>query len=81
MELNLSDLTVLIELTQKEISELKQVMDQTDDDQLSEDSAICLVQIGNVAGKLKNQYEKLWTPNCNYPSYEELLLSDNGENT
>lgn len=77
MELNLSDLTVLIELTQKEINELKQVMDHTDDDQLAEDCAICLVQVGNVAGKLKSQYEELWTHDSNYGSYEDLINSTN----
>lgn len=75
MELTLSDLTVVIELVQKEMNELKHVMDTSDDEQLAEDSAICLVQVGNVAGKLKSQYEKLWSPDCNYRPYEEVIRS------
>lgn len=75
MELNLSDLTVLIELTQKELNELKHVVDNTDDEQLAEDCAICLVQVGNAAGKLKSLYESLWTPDSNYGSYEDLIES------
>lgn len=75
MELNLTDLSIMIALVEKEMHELAYVMNHSDDEQLADDSAICLVQAGNAAGKLKRQYEALWSPDCNYQSYEELIQS------
>lgn len=77
MELSLSDLTVLVELTQKELNELTHVVENTDDEQLAEDCAIYLVQVGNTAGKLKSLYENLWTPDSNYGTYDDLIDSTN----
>ena len=75
MDLTLTDLTIIIELVEKEMNDLAQVMNNSENEQLAEDSAICLVQVGNVAGKLKFHYEKLWSPDCNYQSYENLIKS------
>lgn len=75
MDLTLSDLSTLIRLVEKESQELEKLIKNSDGEILEEDVAKCLVEVGNVEGKLKRQYESLWSSDCNYSSYQELLDS------
>ena len=75
MDLTLSDLSTLIRLVEKESQELEKLIKNSGGEILEEDIAKCLVEVGNVEGKLKRQYESLWSSGCNYSSYQELLDS------
>mgnify|MGYP000607399474 CR=1 FL=1 len=74
MNLSLTDLSILIELTEKELTDLHSVINNENaDEELRDANAEYSVQVGNTAGILKAQYKSLWSPDCNFQSYEDLI--------
>ena len=73
MSLNLTDLTLLIELVDTEVNTLGM---SKDDENLSQrvrdDDADRWSLMVRLAGNLQDEYESQWREGSNFPSYEEL---------
>lgn len=70
--LTLSDLCVIIPLLEKELDQIHNDI-ESEDDNVSNDAAELSIPYGNTAAKLKNLYESIWSEDCNYPSYRQLV--------
>lgn len=70
--LTLSDLCIIIPLLEKELDQIHSTI-ESDDDDLSNAAAELSVPFGNTSAKLKLIYESLWSEDCNYPPYEQLI--------
>ena len=80
MKLTLSELSTLIELTELKQKELlKSINDPNISDDIADADAELLVQIGNTTASLESQYNDLWSKDCNYASYDDLLKRINNE--
>lgn len=74
MPLTLLDLCLLIELVDDKLDALHTTLnDETTEDRISDEAADLSVIYANTAGRLKELYESQWGPDCNYPSYDELI--------
>ncbi|WP_196138331.1 hypothetical protein [Aliikangiella sp. G2MR2-5] len=73
MDLSLADLSILIELTEREMIELQSLIDNSPSQEIVNDSGESLVTVSITASKLKKLYEQKWSPDCNYCSYKELV--------
>ncbi len=73
MSLNLTDLSLLIELVEEELMDLRAVIndENTERDVIDEMEAL-VVQITKTANHLREQYEELWTEDCDYPNYSTI---------
>jgi len=69
---DLGDLATLIRLVEIDIHNLK-IETESEDDETRDNAGEIILQIDSLAGKLKNEYEKLWTENSSYPSHVEYL--------
>ena len=80
MEFSLSHISMLIELTEKEINQLKQVIDNPDSsDEEVDDSGELSTQYLSLSSALASAYKNQWSPDSNYPDYEKLIarINDN----
>ena len=74
MELSLSHLSLLIELTDKEIKHLKKIIDDPSSlDNEVDDSGELTMQYIALSSALAEQYKTKWTSNSEHPSYEDLV--------
>ncbi len=73
MLLNLTDLSLLIELVEEELADLHAVIndENTEKDVIDEMQSL-VVQITKTASHLREQYEDLWTEDSDYPHYSAL---------
>lgn len=74
MELSLIQISLLIELTDKEIKHLKQVIDAPDSsDEEVDDCGELSMQYVALESALASLYKSKWSEDCGQPSYEELI--------
>lgn len=74
MDLSLSQLAMLIELTERELIHLKSVIESpesTDDD--VDDSGELTVQYLALSSSLAQLYKEKWSPAASLPEYEDLV--------
>ncbi|TQV65678.1 hypothetical protein FKG94_28295 [Exilibacterium tricleocarpae] len=73
MELSLIQIALLIELTDKEIKQLKQVIDNPSsaDDEVDDCGELSTQYIA-LESALAALYKSKWSKDCGQPSYEEL---------
>jgi hypothetical protein len=72
MHLTLNDLTLLIELVERELADLHENI--TKDTEYADDYKELLVQVGITSDNLRTQYKSQWSEDSGFPSYEELLV-------
>lgn len=72
MSFTLSELALLIRLVEKEELELHALI-RSDNEQVSDDASDRSIQVGKLAGKLKELYESQWSNGCNHPEYGEII--------
>lgn len=72
MHLSLNDLTLLIELVERELADLNENI--TKDSEYAEDYKELLVQVGVTSDNLRTEYKSQWSEDSGFPSYEELLV-------
>lgn len=72
MHLSLNDLTLLIELVERELADLNENI--TKDSEYAEDYKELLVQVGVTSDNLRTEYKSQWNEDSGFPSYEELLV-------
>ncbi len=70
--LTLSDFCVIIPLLERELDQIHNDI-ESEDDEVSNDAAELSVPYGNTSAKLKQIYESMWSEDCNYPSYNQLV--------
>lgn len=76
MELSLSQLGLLIELTEVELAEMKKIIEDTNsDDDLINDSSEHSLQLLALSSTLKTMYKMKWAESEDEMSYE-LLIDD-----
>jgi hypothetical protein len=76
MELSLSQLALLIELTEVELAEMKKIIeDKNSDDDLINDSSEHSLQLLALSSTLKTMYKIKWAESEDDMSYE-LLIDD-----
>ena len=76
MELSLSQLALLIELTEVELAEMKKIIEDTNsDDDLINDSSEHSLQLLALSSTLKTMYKIKWADSEDEISYE-LLIDD-----
>lgn len=76
MELSLSQLALLIELTEVELAEMKKIIEDTNsDDDLINDSSEHSLQLLALSSTLKTMYKMKWAESEDEMSYE-LLIDD-----
>lgn len=74
MELSLIQIALLIELTDKEIKELKQVIDNpSSSEEEVDDCGELSTQYIALESTLAFLYKSKWAEGCGQPSYEELV--------
>ncbi len=74
MSLTLIDLPYLIRLVAQDIAALNAAInDPNTPDETRDDCGELLMAALRTETNLRNQYEAEWNPDCNYPSYQELL--------
>jgi hypothetical protein len=71
-KLTLSDLCVIIPLLEKELDQIH-IDIESEDDEVSNDAAELSAPYGNTSTKLKEIYESMWSEDCNYPPYQQLV--------
>jgi hypothetical protein len=74
MELSLSHLSLLIELTENEISAMKDIIDnpKSSEEEIN-DSGEHSMQLLSLASALAELYKEKWSSNCEQPGYKELI--------
>ncbi len=72
MHLTLNDLTLLIELVERELADLNENI--TEDTEFADDYKELLVQVGVTSDNLRTQYKSQWSEDSGFPSYDELLV-------
>ena len=72
MHLTLNDLTLLIELVERELADLNENI--TKDTEFADDYKELLVQVGVTSDNLRTQYKSQWSGDSGFPSYDELLV-------
>lgn len=72
MSFTLSELATLIRLVEKEENELHALI-RSDNEQVSDDASDRSIQVGKLAGKLKELYESQWSEGSNHPEYGEVI--------
>ena len=74
MELGLTDLTVLIQLAQKEQNRLQKIINSSaSSEEEIDDSGEYSMLVSNAQEILKQQYEAQWSADCDFPGYQELM--------
>lgn len=74
MELSLIQIALLIELTDKEIKQLKQAIDDPgSSDEEVDDCGELSMQYLALESALASLYKSKWSEDCGQPSYEELV--------
>lgn len=76
MPLTLNDLTLLIELVERELVDLRANI--TDDAEFADDYKELLVQVGVTSDNLRTEYKSLWNGDSDFPPYEELIVEIEG---
>lgn len=71
MHLTLNDLTLLIELVERELADLNENINQ--DAEFADDYKELLVQVGITSDNLRTEYKSQWSEESGFPSYDELL--------
>jgi len=71
MPLTLNDLTLLIELVERELVDLNENI--TNDKEFADDYKELLVQVGVTSDNLRAEYKSQWNQESGFPSYEELI--------
>lgn len=78
MELSLIQLSLLVELTVKEIKQLKETIENPNStDEEVDDSGELSMQYIALESTLAEIYKSKWSEDCGEPSYEELIQSLN----
>ena len=72
MHLTLNDLTLLIELVERELVDINQNI--IEDAEFADDYKELLVQVGVTSDNLRAQYKSQWSEDSGLPSYDELLV-------
>lgn len=72
MHLTLNDLTLLIELVERELADINQNI--IEDTEFADDYKELLVQVGVTSDNLRAQYKSQWNEGSGFPSYDELLV-------
>lgn len=70
--ITLTDLSIIIPLLEEELDKIHSEIESQDED-VSDAAAELSVPYGNTSAKLQALYKSLWSEDCNYPSYEELI--------
>lgn len=76
MSLTLNDLTLLIELVERELIDLSENI--TEDAEFADDYKELFVQVGVTSDNLRAQYKSQWTEDSGFPSYEDLIVEIEG---
>lgn len=76
MSLTLNDLTLLIELVERELVDLSENI--TNDAEFADDYKELFVQVGVTSDHLRAQYKLQWTEDSGLPSYEDLIVEIEG---
>ena len=76
MSLTLNDLTLLIELVERELIYLSENI--TEDAEFADDYKELFVQVGVTSDNLRAQYKSQWTEDSGFPSYEDLIVEIEG---
>ncbi len=71
MPLNLNDLSLLIELVERELVDLSDNI--TNDVEFADDYKELFVQVGVTSDNLRSEYKSQWTQDSGFPPYEELI--------
>ncbi|MDH5178279.1 MAG: hypothetical protein OEZ39_19825 [Gammaproteobacteria bacterium] len=69
---DLGDLATLIRLVEIDLYHLKLDTD-SEDDETRDNAGELIIQVDNLAGKLKIEYEAQWTDENGFPRYVEYL--------
>ncbi len=74
MEISLSHLSMLIELTEREIKHLKHVIDDpsSSEDEIDNCGELS-IQYLSLSSALAELYKKKWSPSSDQPNYEDLI--------
>lgn len=75
MHLTLNDLTLLIELVERELADLNENI--TIDKEFADDYKELLIQVGVTSDNLRTEYKSQWREDSGFPSYDELLVEIN----
>jgi hypothetical protein len=76
MDLSLSQIAMLIEMTGNEIAALKKVIDNaSSSEEQVDDSGELILQYISLESTLENIYKEKWHPDSGEPRYEELRNS------
>ena len=76
MPLTLNDLTLLIELVERELVDLNENI--TQDAEFADDYKELVVQVGVTSDNLRAEYVSQWTEDSGFPSYDELIAEIEG---
>ena len=76
MSLTLNDLTLLIELVERELIDLSENI--TEDSEFADDYKELFVQVGVTSDNLRAQYKSQWSEESGFPSYEDLIVEIEG---
>lgn len=82
MELSLSQLSMLIELTELEILRLKHIIDDpsSPDDEIDNCGELSM-QYLSLSSTLAGLYKNQWSPDSDQPNYEDLINEIHTNNT
>lgn len=72
MSLTLNDLTLLIELVERELVDLNENI--INDAEYADDYKELRMQIGVTSDNLRAQYTSQWTEDSGFPAYDDLIL-------
>lgn len=76
MPLTLNDLSLLIELVERELLDLSENI--TNDAEFADDYKELFVQVGVTSDNLRAQYKSQWTEDSDLPPYEDLIAEIEG---
>lgn len=71
MSLTLNDLTLLIELIERELVDIRDNI--INDAEFADDYKMLLVQVGVTSDNLRAAFKSQWTADSGFPPYEELI--------
>ncbi|RYG44751.1 MAG: hypothetical protein EOO01_18915 [Chitinophagaceae bacterium] len=72
MSLTLNDLTLLIELVERELVDLSDNI--ANDAEFADDYKELFVQVGVTSDNLRAEYKSQWTEESGFPTYEDLIV-------
>ncbi|MES2825181.1 MAG: hypothetical protein V4732_16375 [Pseudomonadota bacterium] len=71
MSLTINDLTLLIELIERELVDIRDNI--INDAEFADDYKALLVQVGVTSDNLRAEYKSKWTKDSGFPPYDELI--------